>query len=489
MVLTYEQWQAVATAKKVPGECKISLVCSIMVQKTGKRWSGRFSAATDEFVEQFTESVSFDRRLYHFDILASVAHANGLAKAGVIAEDERDAIVGGLDQIREEIEAGSFSWLIVHEDVHTNIENRLVEIVGEVGKKLHAGRSRNDQVATDLRLWLRHHIDQIDAQMTTLLSDLAGLAERHADAIMPGLTHMQNAQPVTFGHHMMAWFEMLHRDRARLRECRDRVNHSPLGAAALAGTSFPISRENTASELGFEEVCRNSLDAVSDRDFAIEFAFVASVAAVHQSRWCEELVYWSSDLIGFVKLPDEYCTGSSIMPQKKNPDVPEIIRGKSGRVLGDLVALLTLVKSQPLAYNRDNQEDKQRLFDAVDTLSDCLRILSDLIPKLEPNVERMFNAASKGYTTATDMADWLVRRGVAFREAHEIVGRVVAEAENRGMQLHELSLPELQEFSERFDEEVFSVLSIEGSVAARRQTGGTSPEAVRAAIAEARTRI
>lgn len=483
------QWQVVAASKNVPGECKISLVCSIMVQKTGKRWSGRFSAATDEFVEQFTESVSFDRRLYHFDILASVAHANGLAKAGVIAEDERDVIVVGLDQIREEIEAGSFSWSIVHEDVHTNIENRLVEIVGEVGKKLHAGRSRNDQVATDLRLWLRHHVDQIDAQMTSLLSELAALAERYADAIMPGLTHMQNAQPVTFGHHMMAWFEMLFRDRARLRECRARVSHSPLGAAALAGTSFPISREFTATELGFEEVCRNSLDAVSDRDFAIEFVFVASITAVHLSRWCEELVYWSSDLIGFVELPDEFCTGSSIMPQKKNPDVPEIIRGKSGRVLGDLVALLTLVKSQPLAYNRDNQEDKQRLFDAVDTLADCLQILCDLIPQVEPNLERMLEAAGRGYTTATDMADWLVRRGIPFREAHEIVGNVVAEAESRGIELKELSLPELQQFSVRFDEEVFSVLSIEGSVAARKQTGGTSPEAVRTAIAEARTRI
>lgn len=460
-----------------------------MTRKTAKRWGGRFSAGTDEFVEQFTESVSFDQRLYHFDILASKAHANGLAEAGVIASSERDALVEGLEQVLEEIEAGSFSWSIAHEDVHTNIENRLVEIVGELGKKLHAGRSRNDQVATDLRLWLRHHVDQLDVQMSTLLSALADLAERYADVIMPGMTHLQNAQPITFGHHVMAWFEMLYRDRARLRECRARINHSPLGAAALAGTSFPIPRETTAAELGFEELCRNSLDAVSDRDFAVEFAFVASMASVHLTRWCEEIIYWSSDLIGFVNLPDEFCTGSSIMPQKKNPDVPEIIRGKSGRVLGDLVALLTLTKSQPLAYNRDNQEDKERLFDAVDTLSDCLQVLCGLIPKLEPDSDRMFDAAGKGYATATDMADWLVRKGVAFREAHEIVGKVVAHAESRNAGLLDLSLGELQEIDRRFDETVFSVLSIEGSVASRKHVGGTSPETVLKAISDARARI
>ena len=454
-----------------------------------KSWGGRFSEKTDSFVERFTESVSFDCRLYRVDILASTAHANGLVTAGVLSDSERDAIVTGLEEIQREIETGDFAWSATLEDVHSNIEARLVELVGELGKKLHTGRSRNDQVATDIRLWLRHEIDQIDGQMTRLLHVLADHAEKYADTIMPGLTHMQNAQPVTFGHHLMAWFEMMFRDRSRLRDCRKRVNSSPLGAAALAGTSFEIPREQTADELGFEFLCRNSLDAVSDRDFAIEFAAVASTSIVHMTRWCEEIVIWCSDLVGFVRLPDAFCTGSSIMPQKRNPDVPELIRGKSGRIVGDLMALLTLLKSQPLAYNRDNQEDKERIFDAVDTLSECLEALCMLIPEMEPDSDRMYECAQRGYSTATDLADWLVGRKVPFREAHEIVGRVVSLAESRNVRLDEMSLEQFKEVDERFDESVYACLSLEGSVNSRSLPGGTSPESVRAEIEQARSRV
>lgn len=460
-----------------------------MDRKSKKSWGGRFSEKTDSFVEEFTQSVGFDSRLYHVDILGSIAHANGLVAAGVLSDSDRDVIVEGLVQVRREIESGDFDWSIELEDVHSNIEARLVELVGELGKKLHTGRSRNDQVATDIRLWLRHEIDQIDELMTRLLHVLADHAEKYAETIMPGFTHMQNAQPVTFGHHLMAWFEMMFRDRSRLRDCRKRVNSSPLGAAALAGTSFEIPREQTAAELGFDSLCRNSLDAVSDRDFAIEFASVASTTIVHLTRWCEEIVWWSSDIVGFVRLPDAFCTGSSIMPQKKNPDVPELIRGKSGRIVGNLMALFTLVKSQPLAYNRDNQEDKERIFDSVDTLSDCLQALCLLIPEMEPDSQRMYECAQKGYSTATDLADWLVGQDIPFREAHEIVGRVVTNAESKEIRLDQMSLEQLRNIDERFDESVYSRLTVEGSVASRSLPGGTSPSTVRSEIEQARTRI
>lgn len=460
-----------------------------MDRSSRKSWGGRFSEKTDSFVEKFTESVSFDSRLYYVDILGSIAHANGLVAAGVLSSSDRDTIVEGLKEIRREIESGEFVLSVALEDVHSNIEARLVDLVGELGKKLHTGRSRNDQVTTDIRLWLRNEIDQIDEHMTRLLRVLVDHAEEYAGTIMPGLTHMQNAQPVTFGHHLMAWFEMMFRDRSRLRDCRKRLNSSPLGAAALAGTSFDLPREQTAAELGFESLCRNSLDAVSDRDFAIEFVSVASTTMVHLTRWCEEIIIWSSDIVGFIRLPDAFCTGSSIMPQKKNPDVPELIRGKAGRIFGDLMALLTMVKSQPLAYNRDNQEDKERVFDSVDTLSECIQALCLLIPEIEPDSQRMYECAQKGYSTATDLADWLVGQDVPFRKAHEIVGRVVAEAESKNIRLDELSLEQLREIDDRFDKSVYASLTVEGSVDSRSLLGGTSPSSVRAEIEQARNRI
>ncbi len=460
-----------------------------MDRNSRKSWGGRFSEETDSFVEEFTESVSFDSRLYYVDIFGSIAHANGLVAAGVLSGSDRDSIVEGLREIQREIESSEFVWSGALEDVHSNIEARLVDLVGDLGKKLHTGRSRNDQVATDTRLWLRQEIDQIDEHMTRLMHVLLDHAEKYAGTIMPGFTHMQNAQPVTFGHHLMAWFEMMLRDRSRLRDCRKRVNSSPLGAAALAGTSFEIPREQTAAELGFESLCRNSLDAVSDRDFAIEFASVASITIAHLTRWCEEIIIWSSDIVGFIRLPDAFCTGSSMMPQKKNPDIPELIRGKSGRIVGDLMALLTLVKSQPLAYNRDNQEDKERIFDSADTLSECLQALCLLIPKMEPDSQRMYECAQKGYSTATDLADWLVGQDVPFREAHEIVGRVVAIAESKNLRLDEMSLVQLREVDDRFDESVYARLTVEGSVDSRRLLGGTSPSSVRTEIEQARSRV
>ena len=456
---------------------------------TSKTWGGRFSEATDAFVESFTESISFDKRLYHFDIVGSIAHAEMLCKVGILAADERDAIVQGLQQIEAEIDSSQFEWSTQLEDVHMNIEARLVELIGETGKKLHTARSRNDQIATDIRLWLRHEASAIDELMTALLSALVDKAETCADTIMPGFTHLQIAQPVTFGHHLLAWFEMLVRDRDRLRDCYRRLDQSPLGTAALAGTGFPIDREFTAAKLGFSDVTRNSLDSVSDRDFAIEFVAVAALTMVHLSRWCEELVLWSSDAFSFVSLPDALCTGSSIMPQKKNPDVPELIRGKSGRVIGDLNALLILMKGQPLAYNRDNQEDKKPLFDAVDSLQGSLLGVRSLIEQLEPNIKRMHSAAAEGYSTATDLADWLVAKGVPFRDAHETVGNVVAFAESKKQRLNELTLKELQEFEPKITVEVFDVLTVEGSVASRAHIGGTAPSAVRREIKHARDRI
>ncbi|MCH2558948.1 MAG: argininosuccinate lyase [Alcanivorax sp.] len=458
-------------------------------QQQNQLWGGRFSESTDAFVQEFTASVGFDRRMYRQDIQGSQAHATMLAEAGVLTDDERDAIIQGLDEIRAEIEAGQFQWSVALEDVHMNIEARLTDKIGITGKKLHTGRSRNDQVATDIRLWLRDEIALIDGEMTRLMTGLLDLAEREAATIMPGFTHLQTAQPVTFGHHLLAWFEMLKRDRERLRDCRKRVNRMPLGAAALAGTTYPILRERTCELLGFDGVCENSLDAVSDRDFAIEFCALTALCVTHLSRISEELVLWTSAQFNFIDLPDRFCTGSSIMPQKKNPDVPELVRGKTGRVNGHLIALLTLMKSQPLAYNKDNQEDKEPLYDAVDTLAGCLRAFADMIPALEPNREVMREAARRGFATATDLADYLVRKGIAFRDSHEIVGKAVAHGVDQKKDLSEMSLSELRQFSDQIDEDVFEVLTLEGSVSARNHIGGTAPEQVRAAVARGREAI
>ncbi len=454
-----------------------------------KLWGGRFNEPTDQFVERFTASVGFDARLYHHDIQGSIAHARMLAHVGVISDNEAGVIVDGLRNIHQQIEAGELTWSVALEDVHMNIESRLIEVVGEVGKRLHTGRSRNDQVATDIRLYLRDEIDAIRELMTGLMGVLLDVAAQHTDTIMPGFTHLQTAQPVTFGHHILAWFEMLSRDRDRLDDVRNRVNVMPLGSAALAGTTFPIDRAHTAAALGFAAVSENSLDAVSDRDFAIEFCSAASITMMHLSRWSEELVLWSSQQFSFVDLPDRFCTGSSIMPQKKNPDVPELVRGKSGRVFGHLMGLLTLMKGQPLAYNKDNQEDKEPLFDTVDTLKDCLTAMLGMLPHLIVRHERLRDAAAQGFATATDLADYLVRRDVPFRDAHEVVGRAVAHAIERGVGLADLPLADLQRFSKKIDASVFDVLALAGSVAARDHIGGTAPAQVSAAIARGRKRL
>jgi argininosuccinate lyase len=459
------------------------------MSQDSKAWGGRFLEATDAFVEAYTASVAFDQRLYPFDIQGSVAHANMLASVGILTDDERKSIVGGLEQIQQEITDGEFVWSVSREDVHMNIESRLVEIIGDTGKKLHTGRSRNDQVATDMRLYLRDAIDQLLEQEQQLLNAILDKAAEHTDTIMPGFTHLQAAQPITFGHHLLCWFEMLKRDRDRLLDCRKRVNVLPLGSAALAGTTFPIDRQMVATELGFAEVSENSLDAVSDRDFIIEFCAVASMTMGHFSRWSEELVLWMSQQFSFIDLPDRFCTGSSIMPQKKNPDVPELIRGKSARVTGSLITLLTLMKGQPLAYNKDNQEDKEPLFDALDTLRDTLTALNGLIPAIEARADNMRKAAAAGFTTATDLADYLVRLGIPFRDAHEVVGQTVAFAIRENRALDELTLPELQQFCQLIDEEVFDILTLEGSVAARNHFGATAPVQVTAAIARSRARI
>jgi len=460
-----------------------------MTEKESRLWGGRFSEATDEFVERFTASVSFDQRLYAQDIAGSIVHARMLARCGVLTDGECEAILSGLERIREEIEKGQFEWSVAREDVHMNIEARLTTLIGDAGKKLHTGRSRNDQVATDLRLWLRDEIDSLGPALEQMLRALLDLAEAEAATIMPGFTHLQTAQPVTFGHHVLAWFEALLRDRERLLDCRKRTNVMPLGAAALAGTSYPIDRPYCAEQLGFDRVAENSLDAVSDRDFAIEFCGFASLLMTHLSRISEELVLWSSSQFEFVTLPDRYCTGSSIMPQKKNPDVPELVRGKTGRVYGDLVALLTLMKAQPLAYNKDNQEDKEPLFDTVDTVRDCLRAFTGLFSALKPNAAAMRTAATQGFATATDLADYLVRAGVPFRNAHEIVGKVVLLALNRGCDLSELSLEELQDASNVIQPDVFEALTLEGSVSSRDHIGGTAPAQVLAAVARGRDRL
>jgi argininosuccinate lyase len=454
-----------------------------------KPWGGRFSEATDAFVERFTASVTFDKRLYHHDINGSIAHATMLGKVGILTAQETQDIVNGLEGIREDIAAGRFTWSVSLEDVHMNIESELTKRIGMTGKKLHTGRSRNDQVATDIRLYARDEIDTIAKELTRLQQSLLDLAEREAETIMPGFTHLQTAQPITFGHHMMAWYEMLERDYGRLQDCRARMNFSPLGAAALAGTSYPIDREYTAQLLGFSAATRNSLDSVSDRDFAIELAAFASLLMTHLSRFSEELVLWTSSQFDFVDLPDRFCTGSSIMPQKKNPDVPELVRGKTGRVNGHLVALLTLMKSQPLAYNKDNQEDKEPLFDLLDTVRDCLKAYADMVPAIKPKAEQLYKAALKGYATATDLADYLVRKGIAFRDAHEIVGKSVAYAITQQKDLSALSLTELQQFSASIAADVFKVLTLEGSVQARQHVGGTAPAQVRTAVAQRRAEI
>jgi argininosuccinate lyase len=448
--------------------------------------SARFAEATDAFVEVFTASVDFDKRMAQQDIQGSIAHASMLAHCGILTEAERDLIISGLHQISNEIITSEFVWSIKQEDVHMNIEARLTDLIGIAGKKLHTGRSRNDQVATDIRLYLRNEVAQITHQLTRLQTGILDLAEQHADTIMPGFTHLQVAQPITFGHHLMAWFEMLTRDKERLQDCVKRINIMPLGAAALAGTSYPIDRHMTADLLGFSRPSANSLDSVSDRDFAIEFTAVGSIIMMHLSRFSEELILWSSAQFDFIDMPDAFCTGSSIMPQKKNPDVPELVRGKSGRVTGHLMSLLMLMKSQPLAYNKDNQEDKEPLFDTSDTLINCLRAYADMVPHLSAKKDNMYNSAKRGFATATDLADYLVRKGMAFRDAHEVVGLAVRLGINSQRDLSEITLAELQHFSALITEDVFEFLTLEGSVAARKHIGGTAPETVKKAIQKAR---
>lgn len=454
-----------------------------------KPWGGRFDAPTDSVVEAFTASVEVDRRLYEQDIAGSVAHTEMLVACNVLNKQDGDAIKQGLASIKHDIEQGQFIWIDELEDVHMNIETELTRRIGDAGKRLHTARSRNDQVATDLRLWVRQAIDDLHASLATLRLAIVDQAQAHSDTIMPGYTHLQTAQPISLGHHLLAWNEMLSRDANRLRDARVRVDVSPLGAAALAGTSYPIDREMSARSLGFAEVARNSLDAVSDRDFAIEFVFTCSLIMVHLSRMSEEMVLWASDAYDFVDLGDAFCTGSSIMPQKKNPDVAELIRGKSARVHGSLTTLITLMKGQPLAYNRDNQEDKQPVFDAADTVAACVTVLARMVGNITFNPEAMHKAAGRGFSTATDLADYLVRRGVPFRDSHAIVGNVVRHAQQQDLDISELELATLQSFSGEIDADVFDVLTLEGSVASRSHIGGTAPERVRQEAATARQRI
>jgi argininosuccinate lyase len=451
-----------------------------------KPWSGRFGEPPTDLVQRFTASVAFDQRLAEFDIEGSAAHSRMLHAVGILTKADLNAIENGLAQILSEVRAGVFPWSIDFEDVHFNIEHRLTDLVGDAGKRLHTARSRNDQVATDVRLYLRASIDHVLTLTKALQRTLLDLADQHTETIMPGYTHLQVAQPVSLGHHLMAYFEMLARDAQRFADCRKRVNKLPLGAAALAGTSFPIDRLMVAKELGFDGVCENSIDAVSDRDFAIEFCAAAALLMTHLSRLCEELVLWMSPRFGFIDIADRFCTGSSIMPQKKNPDVAELIRGKTGRVNGHLVALLTLMKSQPLAYNKDNQEDKEPLFDTVDTLMMSLAVFTEMLAGVKVNKEAMYEAAQQGHATATDLADYLVKKGVAFREAHEAVARVVRLAENRGCDLAGLKLAELQQFSALITKDVFEALKLEGSLKSRSHIGGTAPARVKTAIAKAR---
>jgi len=458
-------------------------------------WSARFAEPVDELVQRYTASIGFDHRFALVDIEGSLAHAEMLAKQNIISAADLADIQKGMAQIKGEIEAGQFEWQLALEDVHLNIEARLTALIGDAGKRLHTGRSRNDQVATDLRLWLRSNIDEIQVSLTALRSALLNLAETHAATIMPGHTHLQVAQPITFGHHLMAYFEMFSRDASRLADCRKRMNRLPLGAAALAGTSYPIDRDWVAQKLGFDGICTNSLDAVSDRDFAIEFCAFSATLMMHISRLSEELILWLSPRFGFIDLPDRFCTGSSIMPQKKNPDVPELARGKTGRVYGDLIALLTLMKSQPLAYNKDNQEDKEPLFDAVDTVQDTLRIFADMVPHIEVQKAVMQAAAEEGFATATDLADYLVKKGLAFRDAHEAVAHAVKACVGRKCNLTDLSLSELRfacgldARADLISEDVFPLLTVTGSVQSRQHPGGTAPQQVLAAVQRGRAEL
>ena len=448
-----------------------------------KTWSGRFNEPVAELVKKYTGSIDFDKRLAKWDIQGSLAHAQMLQQAGVLSAEDLAAIEQGMAEIIAEIEAGKMPWLLDLEDVHMNIERRLTDKIGDAGKRLHTGRSRNDQVATDIRLWLRDEISEIQALLQNLQAALLDLAEQNAEVVMPGFTHLQVAQPVSFGHHMLAYVEMLGRDHERMADCRRRVNRMPLGAAALAGTTYPIRRETTAQLLGFEQICQNSLDAVSDRDFAIEFTAAASLVMIHLSRLSEELILWMSPRFGFIDIADRFCTGSSIMPQKKNPDVPELVRGKSGRVIGHLTGLMMLMKSQPLAYNKDNQEDKEPLFDTVDTLIDTLRIYADMMRGVTVKPENMRAAVMQGFATATDLADYLVKKGMPFRDSHEVVALAVRHADRAGVDLSELPLEDLQSFSDLINEDVYNVLTPEGSLNARNHLGGTAPEQVRRQVA------
>ncbi|MFG6456249.1 argininosuccinate lyase [Roseateles sp. BYS96W] len=452
-------------------------------------WSALFSEPMSDLVKRYTASVGFDQRLWRADIQGSLAHADMLAAQGILSAEDHAAIQRGLGEIAAEIEAGQFEWKLDLEDVHLNIEARLTERVGIAGKRLHTGRSRNDQVATDVRLWLRGEIDEIAGLLGALQRVMVDKAEQYADTILPGFTHLQVAQPVSFGHHLLAYVEMFARDTERMLDARRRVNRLPLGAAALAGTSYPLDRERVARTLGMEGVCQNSLDAVSDRDFAIEFTSAATLVMLHISRLSEELILWMSQNFGFIALPDAFCTGSSIMPQKKNPDVPELARGKTGRVVGHLMGLVTLMKGQPLAYNKDNQEDKEPLFDTVDTLKDTLRIFADMLAGLTAKPEAMRAAALRGHATATDLADYLVKKGLPFRDAHEVVAHAVKTATAKGVDLAALSLDELKAFDARVEADVFDVLSLEGSLNARNVLGGTAPAQVRAQVARHRARL
>ena len=460
-----------------------------MTDKNTKMWDGRFTEGTDAFVESFTASVGFDHVLALHDIEGSIAHATMLQSVGIISDRELGLMVDGLKDIADDINKDCFVWSVGLEDVHMNIERELTNKIGEVGKKLHTGRSRNDQVATDIRLYLRAAIDNILGTMKDLQRGLLELAENETETIMPGLTHLQVAQPVSFAHHVMAWFEMINRDIERMLDCRKRLNVMPLGSAALAGTTYPIDRSMTAKLLGFEESSANSLDGVSDRDFAIEFCAASSILLMHLSRWAEEIILWASPQFDFISVPDRFCTGSSIMPQKKNPDVPELVRGKTGRVFGSLMSLLTIMKSQPLAYNKDNQEDKEPLFDTVNTVTGCLTAFSSMIPSIEPNRNQMRLATLKGFATATDLADYLVKKGLPFRDAHDIVGRLVAIGVEKGLDLSELSLGQFSSVCELIESDVFEVLTIEGSLAARNHRGGTAPNQVKLAIKQARLKL
>ena len=452
-------------------------------------WGGRFNEPTDEFVKIFGASIAFDKILALYDIQGSIAHATMLSEIDVLSSSELNEILEGLTKIKDEIVNDQFNWSIDLEDVHMNIESRLIEICGESGKKIHTGRSRNDQVATDIRLYLRDQVLLINNELERLLTALLDLADQEKETIMPGFTHLQAAQPISFGHHLLAYFEMFKRDRERLYEGFKRINTMPLGSAALAGTSYPINRDRTAELLGFERISLNSIDAVSDRDFAIEFVSSASLIMMHLSRFSEEIILWSSSQFDFISLPDSFSTGSSIMPQKKNPDVPELVRGKTGRVTGNLISLLTLMKSQPLAYNKDNQEDKEPLFDSVDTIFNCLHVFADMVPMIKSNKDNMYQAALKGFTTATDLADYLVKKGLAFRDAHDIVGKAVSYGIKENKDLNEFSLDELKSFNKLIEKDVFDVISLEGSINARDHLGGTSIKQISKAIKAGRKLI